>query len=231
MKAAFASVLASTATAYFTNSIPVYGTYPGWIEGENKAGITLEVHYDLLCEDSKALDPVLTQLLATEWLGGTVREQIYIKYSLIPLPYHLHTWQVNQLIPYFMDNCMVDSTQCGLIDQYKDYSFNVQASVLAEDTISKDAFIQQWTLQVADELKVSQHDLLACYDRNTDVHGTEYKLRDMWKFATSNIVTGTPTTFLNGVKVSDTPYTVDGWMTLLNTTYESQWGASTQFTN
>ena len=65
---------------------------------------------------------------------------------------------------------------------------------------------------------------MACYDRANDKHDTEDKLREMWKFATSRTVSGTPTTFLNGVKMDSTPFTVADWMTVLNTTLDSQWG-------
>ena len=49
-------MLASAVTA---NSIPIYGSYPGWVEGKNKTGIEIEIFYDLLCSDSKAADPVV----------------------------------------------------------------------------------------------------------------------------------------------------------------------------
>ena len=127
MKSAFASLLAASASAAFSNSVPIYSTYPGWKEGAGKTGITLELHYDLLCEDSKGLDPVIQALLDSEWLGSSVRDQITVEYSLFPLPYHLHTWQVNQLMPYFIDNCMADSTQCNMMNLYKDYSFKMQS--------------------------------------------------------------------------------------------------------
>ena len=72
MKYLFSSTLAATAAAAFSNSVPIYGSYPGWKVGSAKTGITLELHYDLLCEDSKGLDPVIQSLLATEWNGSTV---------------------------------------------------------------------------------------------------------------------------------------------------------------
>ena len=75
-----------------SNSIPIYGTYPGWVEGPAKVGIHIEVFYDLLCSDSKAANPVVEQMLATKWLDGTVAEQISIAYTPFPLPYHNHTW-------------------------------------------------------------------------------------------------------------------------------------------
>ena len=126
-------------------------------------------------------------------------------------------------MPYFIDNCMTDSTTCGLIDQYKDYGFEQQPAVLAETETSKDQFIDQWTKQVADKFGLNQADLKLCYDRDNDLHNTEGKLREMWKFGTARTVSGTPTTFLNGVKMDSTPFTVADWMTVLNTTLASQW--------
>ena len=168
--AAFASVLVTTATA-FSNSVPIYGTYPGWKEGGDKANITLELHYDLLCEDSKALNPIIEKLLATEWLGGTVKDMITVEYTLFPLPYHLHAWQVNQLMPYFIDMCMADSKKC-MMDKYKDYAFEQQSKVLAEDTISKDAFTKQWSAQVAKEFGLNEDEVALCYNRDKDPHNT-----------------------------------------------------------
>ena len=34
---------------------------------------------------------------------------------------------------------------------------------------------------------------------------------------------GTPTAFINGVKLDSNPSTVDGWMEILNSLYNSQW--------
>ena len=45
----------------------------------------------------------------------------------------------------------------------------------------------------------------------------------MWKYATAVTTSGTPTAFINGVKLDSNPSTVDGWMEILNSLYESQW--------
>ena len=74
MKSVFSSMLAASTAAAFSNSVPIYSSYPGWKVGSGKAGINLELHYDLLCSDSKALDPVIQSLLATDWLGSTVED-------------------------------------------------------------------------------------------------------------------------------------------------------------
>ena len=58
----------------YDNSVPIYGTYPGWITGTNTAGIEIEVVYDLLCEDSANLNPVLEKLFTTTWGKSTYGE-------------------------------------------------------------------------------------------------------------------------------------------------------------
>ena len=91
-KSLFTTILFNSALAAWSNNVPIYGTYAGWIEGGNRVGISLELHYDLLCEDSKSLDSMMRELLVSEWLDGTVKDQIALKTTLYPLPYHPHTW-------------------------------------------------------------------------------------------------------------------------------------------
>lgn len=41
------------AAAYgITNNVPVYGAYPGWIDGSGRTGISVEIYMDLLCSAS-----------------------------------------------------------------------------------------------------------------------------------------------------------------------------------
>ena len=67
----FAALLASTTMA-FNNRVPVYGTYPGWVNGEGKTGITVEIFLDLMCSDCQAENPIWNEVLASPWLDGTV---------------------------------------------------------------------------------------------------------------------------------------------------------------
>jgi hypothetical protein len=67
-----ASALVATSVSAFTNSVPVYGTYPGWVLGSNAKGIFVEIYLDLLCSDCQDQNPVWNELLTTSWLDGTV---------------------------------------------------------------------------------------------------------------------------------------------------------------
>lgn len=47
------AALTLLATAYaLENNVPVYGAYPGWTDGLGRTGISVEIYFDLLCEDS-----------------------------------------------------------------------------------------------------------------------------------------------------------------------------------
>ena len=90
-------VMALIATSYASsgienNSVPVFGTYPGWVQGEGRTGISVEIFLDLMCSSCQAENPVWNELLDTAWLDGTVRDQVTWHYTPFPLPYHTHTF-------------------------------------------------------------------------------------------------------------------------------------------
>ena len=135
MKFALASTLASAVAALTPNSTPIYGTYPGWIEGSDKGRIQVELFYDFLCSDCLAENPVVEELMNTKWQDGTVSDYIYLAMTPFPLPYHVHSWQVGWLVPYFMDLCEADSSTCYM-DKYKDFAFSKQSTILSMKTTS-----------------------------------------------------------------------------------------------
>ena len=105
------------------NSTPIYGTYPGYTVGKGATGISIELFFDYLCSACQAENPIINELRTHSWLGGTVEDQVYFHYTPFPLPYHTHAYEVARLVPYFMDLCEHDSTQC-FSDQYRDYSYD-----------------------------------------------------------------------------------------------------------
>ena len=96
--------------------------------------------------------------------------------------------------------------------------------VLGETETNKADFIKQWSKLVADKFGFETSEIEQCYDRAKDPHDTEDKLRAMWKYGTGKGVSGAPVAFVNGVKLDSFPATVDGWMEMLNSIVESQWG-------
>ena len=205
------------------NSTPIFGTYPGYTVGKGATGITIEVFFDYLCSACQSENPVINKLLEHEWLDGTVKDQVYINYTPFPLPYHTHSYEVARFVPYFMDLCIADSTKC-FSNQYRDFTFDQLETVLSMKTTSKDEFIVYWSASVATELGLAAADLEAALnDRQTDLD-----VRSMWKYAAAKGVNGTPTSFVNGAHLDDVPFTVHGWMKLLNEIYDSQYKAPSQ---
>ena len=140
MKYTFAATLA--AVNAFSNSVPVFGRYPGWVEqNQGATGITIDMFYDLLCDDSNHQNAIFNELMDTEWMGAPVREQVNIAFTPFVLPYHNHSFQVTQIVPYLLAQCAADATMCSLLDQYKNYCFTQLNTVLAESDVSKEDFI------------------------------------------------------------------------------------------
>ena len=136
----------------------------------------------------------------------------------MPLPYHEHSMAVAQMLPYFIDQCYLDDTTCPNLTAYKEYCYtaSVQNKTLSETSVSPVDFQKSWSNDVADNLTGLNGD---------DLYNTVYvdtagdynnKARTFWKDATSAGNTGTPTAWVNGAKIVDFPFTVAGWMAILN---------------
>ena len=140
----------------------------------------------------------------------TVREAALLKVSSFPLDYHLHSWQVAQVLPYLLDDAAI--SQAPRMNQYLDIGFQYQDTVLGKDDMSKEEFIPYWSKIVSDELSLDYDTILGIYDRENDKHNTEDKTRAIWKYGSAKGVSGTPTAFVNGVKLDSFPATVDEWI-------------------
>ena len=152
---------AAMATIASANSTPIFGTYPGWTEGTDHVGIQIELFEDYLCSDCKEFNPIFEEVLATEWLDGTVADQVIVGYTSFPLPYHTHTYQVNQLVPYFMALC---STGRGCYsNEYKDFAFANLETILDMKDVSQNDFESWWASQVATEFGLDESDVASCY--------------------------------------------------------------------
>ena len=87
-----AALLASLHGLVEANSTPIYGTYPGYSVGQGAVGIEIELFFDYLCSACQSENPIMEEVLQQEWLGGTVEDQIIVRYTPFPLPYHVHSY-------------------------------------------------------------------------------------------------------------------------------------------
>lgn len=216
-KTLIASAYAALAAA---NNIPIYGYYPGFVQGGNKLGISIEMFYDSLCTDSAAQNIVMNDLMGHIWHGLPVFDQISLDITFYALPYHYHSYQATELFPYFMDLCVSDSTQC-YFNQYKDFCLNNAVQTLALTNLGKNEFITYWTTQVAQEFGLDQQTLASVYTTSAP-YNVDASSRDFFKYASSNGVSGTPTAFVNGVMLDSIPNSVNKWLLLLEQVYQSQ---------
>ena len=77
-----------------------------------------------------------------------------------------------------------------------------------------------WSDKVATHLGLTSDQILDAFSSST--YSTDSKTRAMLKYSWSKGVFATPTVFLNGVMLDDPPFSVDGWLDLLNEVYEEQ---------
>jgi hypothetical protein len=64
-----------------------------------------------------------------------VQDQIALAFTPIPLPYHVHAFQVAQVVPYLQALCSKDGN-C-LMQKYKDFCFAQLSAVLAMTDVSQ----------------------------------------------------------------------------------------------
>ena len=100
--------------------------------------------YDAACSDSAAQNLVMNQLLTTMWHGAPVLDQIKLSITFFALPYHLHSYQVTELFPYFMDNCVTSPSTC-LFNEYKDFALANVSTNLSLTNLGRNEFITYWT--------------------------------------------------------------------------------------
>ena len=55
--------------------------------------------------------------------------------------------------------------------------------------------------------------------------------RAMWKYTCAKTVSGTPTVFINGVKLDSAPQTVSKWLSVLQDVYDSQYHPTSKYLN
>ena len=113
-----------------------------------------------------------------------------------------------------MDLCVEDSSKCYM-NNYMAWCFNMQDLVLEKTNMSKDEFTKYWSEQVSKSYNLDYDSVYAIYDRDNDVHDTEMKTRAIWKYGSAKGVSGTPTAWINGVKLDEFPADTKAWIDLL----------------
>merc|ERR1719361_347221 len=178
---------------------------------------------DYLCSDCLAENPVLEDLMKESWLDGTVADQIALAITPFPLPYHVHSYQVAQLVPYFMQLCVESNSATCLDSEYRDLAFANLETILGMKDTSTNDFITWWSTTVETALGLPAGSVADSYSSST--YNTDSNTRTLLKYGWSKGVFGTPMAFVNGVMLDTVPSSVGEWMVLLKKTYLSQFKA------
>ena len=112
-----------------------------------------------------------------------------------------------------MDLCTADPFNC-LMDAYSELAYDNLDWIVDDTKQSENEFVTGWSKMVNDRFpQISPDDIVALYDRANDKHNSNIRTRMLWKYGTAMGVNGTPTAFVNGVAVDDTPQTANAWNT------------------
>ena len=80
--------------------------------------------------------------------GKKYSEVLSVKVSTAVLPYHLHSFQVTQLVPYLNDLCISDSTKCYQ-DEYATLCWANLDWVVRDNTTNEVDFMKGWSETVS----------------------------------------------------------------------------------
>ena len=152
----------------------------------------------------------------------TVRSEIQLSYTFLPLTFHHAVWIPHKLIPYLLDNCEVGPHPC-IMEQYMEFAFLHMTDLLDSYNKTQDDLIFTWASEVAMEFGLPVKEIIDVYSPYSDTHNSEMRTRQMFKLNTANHVSGTPFGFVNGILLETFPHTAEDWMVVLNSVYESQY--------
>lgn len=189
--------LALCAAPAFAQDIPVPARYDGFVVGDAAAPISLEAHFDPLCPDCAAAWPTVKNVMA-HYGPSALKFNLHV----FPLPYHWASYWASESL--HVVNKLRPNATFALVDAWfvhqSDYWNAAVIDKSFRSTISSiGSFVQQYT-GVGD---VATHIMESDYDRVT---------RISWKFGCARGVSGTPTFFVNGVRVgADSSWTEQDW--------------------
>jgi len=147
--------------------------------------------------------------------GKTYGDLVNMKITPFVLPYHIHGFQMTQIIPYMQDLCVADSSKCYM-DQYAELSFKNLGWITQATDKSETQFEAEWAKTVAKEYSLPEQDILDLWS-SKDTHDSNWRVREFWKYGASVGVSGAPVGFVNGVKLDEWPASKSEWISLIGT--------------
>ena len=146
----------------------------------------------MLCPDSREAHRIWKQLLPQQSPenGKSYKEYLSLMVTPFVLPYHVHSYQMTQIIPYLIDVCAANSSQCYM-DDYAQFCFDNLNWIAKADDKSEDEFTKTWALLVSKKFGLKVTDILKLYTK-IDSHKTDSRVRQYWKYGASIGISGAP---------------------------------------
>ena len=215
------TIIAAITASVFADQVPIEPHLPGWHLGTTGAQVQIRMFYDMLCPLSKKAHYAWKSLLPKQSPipNKTYADIVDVHVSPIPWPWHLHSYTMSKLFPLLEDMCQANKDQCYQ-DSYAELCWDhLDFSTLKG--VSEGDFIQNYAQLVHETFPaISELDIFGVYTKN-DTHRSERRLRNYFDYAASIGVFGTPSAFINGVKVTDVPLDEAGWEALMKQVLES----------
>ena len=98
------------------------------------------------------------------------------------------------------------------MDEYAILAWSDLETIVKDNTTNEVIFMQNWSSKVVSHFPdLNQADIMALFDSadwDATGHQSNERVREYWKYGTSIGVNGTPTAFINGVKMESAPWLV-----------------------
>ena len=202
----FISILVPCALT--SQEIPILSNLDGLTIGQKNSSFHVEAHLDLLCDGSKESLFTLLNVIQDYLLYD---ENFLFIVHIFPLPYHTFSFKLSILEKFIQDvygETMAwnyikfvfenqDSYSTLNLSNLTDYQIN---NLIAEN-------VSTWFNQT-----INKSEILDTFENST----YNIQARISWKFGCQRSVAGTPTHFINGIRLNDSwEFGYDEWVKLL----------------
>lgn len=201
-------VLTMVGASFASQDIPIPSKIEGVHLGERNSSFVIEAHLDLLCPGSQQTFFTLINVIKDFQL---FEENFLFSIHIFPLPYHTHSFKLS-IIEKFIQSTQGEEKALYYIrkvfenqDAYSNDNLSNLTNYQINNMISKD--IEGWFNKT-----ISQEDILSALGNGT----YDSEARISWKFGCQRSVAGTPTVFVNGIKLNDSwEWNYDDWVQFL----------------
>ena len=166
----------------------------------------------MLCPDSRDAHYAWKTLLDEPYGNGkTYGDYIDMNVSPFVLPYHVHSYQMTQIVPLLQDKCADDESTCQM-EAYAELCWSHLGEILAmKDTSENDFMNSYWAPKVVSTLTgVTEDEIFALFSDH-DSHDSDWRVREFWKYGASIGVAGAPYATVNGVMLDSYPTEEADW--------------------